>query len=64
MADYTHRKTVDGAWDSICMTCFQTAATSVTEPELRESEPLHKCYGSPRLPPVAQVADFLGKRAA
>ena len=59
MADYTHRKKADGTWDSICMTCFQTATTSVTEPELRETESMHKCGDSSQTLPVVQMADFL-----
>jgi hypothetical protein len=62
MADYTHRKKADGRWDSICMTRYHTAATSHTEPELRETEAMHKCDGSLQSRPVIQVADFLRKR--
>jgi hypothetical protein len=62
MTDYTHRKKADGMWDSICMTCYHTAATSHTEPELRETEAMHKCGGSPQSQPIVQVADLLQKR--
>jgi hypothetical protein len=63
MADFTHRKRVDGEWDSICMICFQTAATSTWETGLRETEAKHKCYGYPQTQLTAQVADFLRIRA-
>jgi hypothetical protein len=62
MAEYTHRKRVDGTWDSICMICYHTATKSLTEPELRESEAGHKCVGSPQSQPVIQAFDFIGKR--
>jgi hypothetical protein len=62
MADYTHRKKADGTWDSICMTCYHTAATSSTEPELRETEVMHRCEGPVDSHPVAQVVEFLRKR--
>lgn len=62
MAEYKHRKKVDGTWDSICMTCYHTAATSVTESKLRETEALHNCSGSPHLLPAFQAFDFLRRR--
>jgi hypothetical protein len=62
MADYTHHKKADGMWNSICMTCYRTAAASRTEPELRETEAMHKCGGSPQSQLIRQVPDFLQKR--
>ncbi len=55
MVDYTHRRKADGMWDSICMTCYHTA-TSHTEPELRETEAMHKCLASTPIHPVVRVA--------
>jgi hypothetical protein len=63
MANYTHRKRVDGRWDSICMTCYQTAAMSMSESELRKTEAKHPCYGYPQPQLIIQVADLLRKRA-
>jgi hypothetical protein len=63
MADYTHRIRVDGRWDSICMVCYQTAATAMREPELKKTEAKHKCRGCPQTQLIAQVADFLRQRA-
>jgi hypothetical protein len=62
MANYTHRKKADGTWDSICMTCYHTAARSLTEPQLRETEAMHLCEGSPRKRTVADVFDSPRKR--
>jgi hypothetical protein len=61
MPDYTHRKRADGTWDSICMTCYRTAAKSDTEPQLGETELMHKCDGSPWSHPVVMVAVSLRK---
>jgi hypothetical protein len=43
MTEYRHRHNPDGRWDSICMTCYRTAATSGSEAELAETETLHHC---------------------
>jgi hypothetical protein len=61
MAEYTHRKKADGTWDSICMTCYRTAAKSDTELELGEDESMHKCDGSPWSRQIDLVIDSLRK---
>jgi hypothetical protein len=63
MAKYTHRKRLDGSWDSICMTCYQTAAKSHTEPELIETELIHNCEGPPQSHPAVDVYRFQRKPA-
>jgi hypothetical protein len=42
---YTHRKNADRSYDSICLQCFRTVATSSDELVLAELENLHKCSG-------------------
>jgi hypothetical protein len=48
MPAYTHRRKPDGSWESICMLCYRTSAKSMTEPELRETEEMHPCEGTPQ----------------
>lgn len=55
---FTHRQNADGSYDSICMFCFLTAATSQKEDQLARLEQGHllqcwrKCspIAVPRLP--------------
>ena len=54
---------VDGGWDSICMICYQTAATSVREPELGRTETTHIRHGYPKTLLIAQVPDLRSRRA-
>jgi hypothetical protein len=42
---YIHRKNADRSYDSICLQCFRTVATSSDELALAELENLHKCSG-------------------
>ena len=38
-----HRRNRNGSWDSICLTCFATVATTPFEPDLAEQDRLHVC---------------------
>jgi hypothetical protein len=38
-----HRRNRDGSWDSICLTCFATVATTPTELGLAEADRIHVC---------------------
>ena len=38
-----HRKNRDGSWDSICLTCFATIATTPLETDLAEPDRVHVC---------------------
>jgi hypothetical protein len=40
---FTHRQNSEGSWDSICMTCFGTAAHGRSEIDLLRSELVHIC---------------------
>jgi hypothetical protein len=42
-AKYAHRKNTDGTFDSICLTCFRTAGSSLTENGLLSHEAHHVC---------------------
>jgi hypothetical protein len=42
---FRHRSNPDGSWDSICMRCYLTAATSKDEQSLNAGESEHRCYG-------------------
>jgi hypothetical protein len=44
---WPHRLNKDGTYDSICPTCFQTVARTLTEAELAKAEELHDCQGAP-----------------
>ncbi len=45
--DFNYRSNPDGTVDSICMSCYLTAATATSSDELRHSERLHlrECVG-------------------
>lgn len=43
---YLHRANPDGTFDSICIGCFVTVASAVTESALAEPEMSHKCIPS------------------
>jgi hypothetical protein len=40
---FAHRHNGDGTVDSICLTCYQTAATTESESQLQALESQHKC---------------------
>ena len=40
---FSYRHNFDGTWDSICLSCFMTAASSPHEDELQSLERLHIC---------------------
>jgi hypothetical protein len=40
---YPHRRKLDGSFDSICLNCLATIATSSDETELENSEKEHVC---------------------
>ena len=42
-ASYAHRKNTDNTFDSICLTCFRTAGSSLTENGLLSHEVHHTC---------------------
>jgi hypothetical protein len=42
-AKYAHRKNTDGTFDSICLTCFRTAGSTLTENGLLSHETHHVC---------------------
>jgi hypothetical protein len=42
-ATYPHRHNADGSYDSVCMTCFITVASTKTEDELVPFEKNHVC---------------------
>jgi hypothetical protein len=42
-ANYPHRHNADGSYDSVCMTCFITVASTQTEDELIPHERKHIC---------------------
>jgi hypothetical protein len=43
---YPHRHNMNGTYDSICLTCFATVATTLTEPELAVYDRRHICSQS------------------
>jgi hypothetical protein len=43
---YIHRQNPDCTYDSICLTCFLTAARGRSEAELRDGEKNHNCWGA------------------
>jgi hypothetical protein len=53
LVDYpcTRRRNQDGTYDSICPTCFQFVAKSLSEAELVKTERFHNCPGAPLLHP-------------
>jgi hypothetical protein len=40
---FPHRLNRDGSFDSICLKCFATVASTVTERELKAREKNHAC---------------------
>ena len=40
---FAHRENRDGTFDSICMKCFATVASSLKEAELEQGEQKHWC---------------------
>jgi len=40
---FAHRPKSNGSFDSICMKCFATAATGMTEEQLEVMEKKHTC---------------------
>ena len=46
-ASFAYRRNRDGSIDSICLTCYLTAATAHNEAELHEQEKFHDCQGRP-----------------
>jgi hypothetical protein len=46
LSPYLHRANRDGTFDSICIRCFVTVATAVTEFRLAEPESSHRCLPS------------------
>jgi hypothetical protein len=42
---FAYRHKADGSIDSICLTCYLTAATANNEAELHEREKAHDCPG-------------------
>ena len=40
---FSYRHNPDGTWDSICLHCYMTAASTPREDELRTLERLHVC---------------------
>lgn len=43
---YPHRHNLNGTYDSICLICFATVATTLTEPELAVYDRKHICNQS------------------
>jgi hypothetical protein len=41
--NFPHRENPDGTWDSICIQCLRTVASSVRESDLAEGEDSHFC---------------------
>ena len=41
--EFAHRCNADGSFDSICLFCFHTVGTTMTELELRPFEEQHNC---------------------
>jgi hypothetical protein len=43
---FPHRRNKDGSFDSICLKCFATVASHMTQEELRELDKNHVCVNS------------------
>jgi hypothetical protein len=43
---FPHRRNKDGTFDSICLKCFATVASHMTEEELKEQDKVHVCVSS------------------
>lgn len=42
---FAHKENLDGTWDSICSSCFQTIAVEGSKADLFAAEQSHKCPG-------------------
>jgi hypothetical protein len=54
---FQHRENSDGSWDSICLRCYLTAATTGEEQSLSAGEVEHRCYGSIAAAPTYRQAE-------
>ena len=43
---FPHRRNKDGTFNSICLNCFATVASNMTEEELKEQDKEHVCVKS------------------
>jgi hypothetical protein len=43
---FPHRRNKDGSFDSICLKCFATVASHMTQEELKELDKTHVCTDS------------------
>ena len=43
---FPHRRNKDGSFDSICLTCFATVASHLTDEELKEHDKNHLCHNT------------------
>jgi hypothetical protein len=43
---FPHRRNKDGSFDSICLKCFDTVASHMTQDELKELDKIHVCKNS------------------
>jgi hypothetical protein len=43
---FPHRRNKDGSFDSICLECFATVASHLSEEELKEADKNHACMSS------------------
>jgi hypothetical protein len=43
---FPHRRNKDGSFDSICLKCFATIASHMTQDELKEFDQTHVCANS------------------
>jgi hypothetical protein len=43
---FPHRRNKDGSFDSICLKCFATVASHMTEEQLQEQDKKHICSSS------------------
>ena len=41
--NFQHRSNDDGTWDSICLGCYRTVASTRQEPWLAHEESIHAC---------------------
>ena len=55
---WPHRHNIDGTYDSICPTCFQTIAHSPDESDLAREEEHHDCPGAPASPPYRRWVEL------
>jgi hypothetical protein len=45
-SDFPHRRNKDGSFDSICLKCFATVASRMTQDQLKEFDQKHVCANS------------------